>query len=123
MPGLRHQGATDDTAYHHGEHQGQIQNSGSNRASVVNRLEVQRQVVQQDDVAGGEEELKSRRLPNVTERKDTAREHGTLAIEELPDDESGPYQGAADEQADDSAAAPWLLLATIFGGKDKACES
>jgi len=116
--GLGDHDATDDSADGDGQNQGQVANARLNRGGVVDRLEVDRQVVDDDEVCSGKEEGVERADPNCSVAEQTGDDHGALAVIVLPAEEGDGNSHEADKEADDGCRVPRHGHASILKGQD-----
>lgn len=88
------------------------------RTDVVYTLEVNGQLIDDEEVGSGEEHRKEGAEADCALLDDTRYDHRSLALVHLPENEGDHDESSSDEEADDFAVAPCILLAAVLEGED-----
>lgn len=100
------------------QNQRQVPHTRLGGTLIIDRLEVDRQIIHQHEVTPREEEDIQRSDPDGTVFEQTGGDHRPLAVEILPDTKDDEDEDPADGQADDCGGVPGVGLAAVLKGED-----
>jgi hypothetical protein len=110
--------STDNSGESDRENKRQVTNTTARRRSVVNRLEVDGDVVDGEEERTGKDESKGAHNPDGAVLEDADRNHGSLTLNITGD---GPDDGDGDpsnEQTDNNRGVPSVSLSTVLNSEN-----
>lgn len=119
---LRDEGTRGDHADGHGDDERDVVDAGHDGADVADALEVDGQVVQDHEVAAGEEAREQRAGADGPGEEQPRHDDSPLALVPLPRGEEAGEDEEGDEQRDDLGPVPGLGLAAVLQRQHEADE-
>ena len=117
---LRHNNAAEEDEDAGGDDHGQVMDARLDSVHPLDALEVNREVVEEEEIAAGEEELEDPTRPDRAAFEQPRHQHAVLALERLPDPHGDRQEDGSDQQPDNCAAVPGVGLSAVLEGENKA---